>query len=470
MTQRLFLLRVTAVVLTLAASASGPARQPAPGGDDWKYDVVYRKKGEPFKGLVQEQNADYVEITIVQRQPGRPTILMKEAVPRREVDRIELLDPKDRDVLHKRLDTLRKERVLLAARLKLLDPGSKAVTDASDGVSLKPMPWPPEPRRSALGYQSTHFRLISSAREEFAQLAAIELEQVYGAYARYLPPRTNAQPTTILLTASFAEYQAFVRGQGQNFINPAFFDPAKNQVVCGSDLQRLCDDLEKVRDFHAKRQKELADEEADLKAAYKNKVPPALLDPIVNERERIKLAEKRNTDGYHQERLRLFRRLYHEAFHAYLNTFVYPPAEGEMPRWFNEGLAQIFEKAIFEVGELRIGHAEKEQVEAVRKALAHDTLPPVAELLRSGPRQFLVAHTSEMQRADRFYLASWGLASYLTFERRVLGTKALDEYVRSLKRGTEPVEAFTTLVGQPLPQFEKDYLQYLRQLRPADSR
>ena len=76
-----------------------------------------------------------------------------------------------------------------------------------------------------------------------------------------------------------------------NFLNPAFFDVTKNQVACGSDLQRLCDELEKIREFHEKRLKELADEEKELKAAYKNKVPPDLLATIENERTRIKGAE-----------------------------------------------------------------------------------------------------------------------------------------------------------------------------------
>src|SRR5207249_622937 len=106
--------------------------------------------------------------------------------------------------------------------------------------------------------------------------------------------------------------------------------------------------LEKVREFHAERLKDLDKKEKELKEAYKNKVPPELLAPIINDRKSIKMAEDRNTDGYHQERRRMFRRLFHEAFHAYLNTFVYPPEEGEMPRWFNEGLAQVFEVAVFE--------------------------------------------------------------------------------------------------------------------------
>ena len=41
----------------------------------------------------------------------------------------------------------------------------------------------------------------------------------------------------------------------------------------------------------------------------------------------------------------------------------------------------------------------------------------------------------------------------------------MDDYVRSLNRGTDPLEAFRDLVGQPLPRFEKDFLDYLKRLR-----
>ena len=49
--------------------------------------------------------------------------------------------------------------------------------------------------------------------------------------------------------------------------------------------------------------------------------------------------------------------------------------------------------------------------------------------------------------------------------KRVLGTKALDDYVAALKRGTDPLLAFSDLVGKPVPAFEKDLKEYLANLR-----
>ena len=72
--------------------------------------------------------------------------------------------------------------------------------------------------------------------------------------------------------------------------------------------------------------------------------------------------------------------------------------------------------------------------------------------------------------SDRHYLAAWALAYHLTFERKLLGTRKLDGYVAALKRGTDPLEAFGTLVGEPLGRFERGHHAYLRALRADGSR
>ena len=109
------------------------------------------------------------------------------------------------------------------------------------------------------------------------------------------------------------------------------------------------------------------------------------------------------------------------------------------------------------------------RLDAVQKALKKKELLGLTDLLRSGPKQFQVAHASEKQASDQHYLASWALGFYLTFHRKLLGTKALDDYVRALQRGTDPLEAFQDLVGMPLPQLEKEFRQYLGQLQSDGS-
>ena len=459
----------SAILATLLNAAGIRAADNPPGGDDWKYDIVYPKKGEPYHGLVLERKDGRLSMQWVVRRPGRPTIIYPINLSGDEIDRVEMLPEEEHESLRLRLKALREEQKRLDAPLKSAGAGEKGTEDRTDKLDLRESAWVGDAGGKALVYESSYFRLVSNAPRGIVEAAAIRLEQAYTAYAHFLPPRVRGKATTILLPQSLADYQSLVRGQGRNLLNPAFFDPERNQIVCAFDWLRMTEDLEKVARHHAKLLADLREREAELRKAYRGAIPAELKMGIAKQRNDIEAAEKRNAQTFERARQRLFQRLFHEAFHAYLLNFVYPPADGDLPRWLNEGLAQIFETAIFEVGELRIGHADEERLRAVRRALSKNTLLPLADLLRSRPRQFLIAHDGDRQVSDRHYLTSWALAFYLTFEGKVLGTPALDQYVRDLKRGVEPVDAFTKLTGKPLPQFERDYLDYLRHLRPDGS-
>lgn len=458
---------LVAAVLTASLLAATPPADQAPGGDDWKYDVVHLKTGDTLSGLIMEQDARHVVLRKIVRKPGAATLIFSDDVQRSEIDHIDPLNDDDRDQLAKRVQALIREREALADQLKRLDPDASAGQLASDdGLELKPTPWVADPKVQALAYQSTYFRLVSDARPEVVRLAAIHLEQIYAAYVHLLPPRVAApRPTTILLTQSLNDYRALVAQQGRNLFNPAYFDPAKNQIVCASDLQRLADALEHVRREADKAFADLKDKEKELAQAFGGRVPPDQLAPVLDARKKVKAIMTQNEEAFARARRRLLQRLYHEAFHAYLSNCVYTPADGEAPRWLNEGLAQIFETAIVEVGELRVGRPDPDRLAAVHAALAKGTLLPTADLLRADYKQFQVAHASEREASDQYYLASWALAFDLAFNRKLLGTKALDEYVHALKRGTDRLEAFRDLVGEPLTDFEKKHLEYLKNLR-----
>jgi hypothetical protein len=362
------------------------------------------------------------------------------------------------------------DRSLLAARLKALDPSGKGEAIRMEQLELKPAAWIAAGRGEALGYASVYFTLVSNARQDIVRRAALRLEQIYTAFARFLPAKCQgAKPTTIVLVRSLAEYQAILKEKGRTILNPAFYDPEGNQVLCACDLEELGDELERIRQQHQQQLDDLRKLEADLNKQYKGRIPPGILDEIASRRQKIKNTNAKNDKVFQTATRQLFRTLYHEAFHAYLGTFVYPPAKADVPRWLNEGLAQIFETAIVEAGELRVGHADPDRLGRTKAAARTDRLVPLADLLRAGPKQFLVAHASDQQVSDRYYVNSWALAFYLTFDRRLLGTTALDHYVQSLKQGTDPVKAFEELVQVPLSDFEADFSRYLLQLRENGS-
>ncbi len=424
--------------------------------DDWKFDVVRLKNGKTFQGLVVDEGPAEIKFRCVRRNPGSPTVVITTTFHRQEVAGIDRLGDADREALE--------------ARLKALDPTGKDEAARMENLDLKTVPWLHKDHGDALCYTSAQFVLISNAREDIVRRAAVRLEQIYAAYGRFLPARhPGGKPTTIYLVRSLAEYQALLREQGRDILNPAFYDAGKNQILCASDLQRMGDDLEQIRKNHQKILDDLKDEEAKLNKYYRGKIPATAREYITNKRQEIYLANQKNDRVFQQATRHLFRTLYHEAFHAYLTNFVYPPEEYAVPRWLNEGLAQIFETAIVEAGELRVGHADPERLRRIRSQARKGQTVGLARLLTAGPQQFLVNHASTRQISDAFYLNSWALAFYLTFDRRLLGTPALDRYVQSLKHGAEPVAAFNQLTGMPLEKFEADFQQYLLRLRPDGS-
>jgi hypothetical protein len=427
---------------------------PAAAAEDaWKFDVVHLKNGGTLRGMLEQQTATEIRFRCVSRNPGSHTVVIPTTLRRDEVDSLDLLDAREREIL--------------AARLKALDPTGKGEAQRMASLELKPVAWGKDGKVKALRYESTHFLLESNASEDVVRRAAVRLEQIFTAYTRFLPPRQEVgHRTTILLAQSQADYQALLKDRGRLLLNPAYYDVERNEIVCGTDLQRLGDMLEQTRQRHQRLLGELRDKEAELKKLFKGQVPPALEKDIKTARAEIDEQVKKNDELFQEATRQLFRVLYHEAFHAYLMNFVYPPEEADVPRWLNEGLAQVFETASIEAGELRVGQADKARLTQAQGALGRGELVPIADLLESGPKQFVVLHASDQQTSDRYYLTAWGVAFYLTFERRLLGSKAMDRYVVELKRGTDPASGFAELVGETPKEFEKEFHQYVKDLKP----
>jgi hypothetical protein len=441
-----------ALALVALALSAGATR----ADDDWKFDVLRLKNGNVLRGMIAEETATEIRFRCVRRNPGSPTVVIAATIPLDQVDSVERLDAKDREVL--------------ARRLQALDPTGKREAVRMEHLRLRQVPWTEGGNGPGLAYTSTYFVLTSNAREDIVRRAAVRLEQIYDAYRRYLPPHDKAaKPTTIVLIGSMAEYRAYLARQGRTFLNPAFYEVGRNRIVCACDLEHLGEELERARKHHADMLEQLKKQEQDVRRQNNGRLPDGVRDQLQATRAKIRKANAHNAQLFQKATRRLFETLYHEAFHAYLGAFVYPPGKAEVPRWLNEGLAQIFETAVVEAGELRVGYADPNRLARLRGADRKGEWLPLPELLRSGPKQFLVAHASDQELSSRHYLFSWALTYYLTFDRHLLGTPALDRYVHDLTHGADPVKGFRKLVGESPAELEPKWRAYMLALRPDGS-
>jgi hypothetical protein len=455
------------VLLALAPLAGLPAvGQPPPDGlSNWSFDEITLTNGAKLQGLILSEAPDGIRFQSVSRLPGRPTVTLTGLITKAEVASVKRLTDADRN--------------LLKERLAELDPSGEGERKRMESLELIAANWPGKPGAARL-YDSDYFSFVSTGSEDLVRRSAVRLEQIYTAFARFLPPTVkDARPTVVMLATDQDEYKALLGPLGEpKLLNPAVFDPRGNRVLCGSDLKRLGTELQTARLHHSQQIATLDRYAETVRKLYKGAELDRHLDAVKQEKKRVWAADAANGAKFDLATRRLFAILYHEAFHAYVGTFVYPPLKpdevkagrgtGELPRWLNEGLAQVFETAVVEAGELRADWPDRDRLNRVKdwlKGKAGGPLVPLNDLLVVGKDSFITSHADQKAASDRAYLTSWALAYYLTFQRRVIGTDAFRKYLAAVNSGGDPRAAFAALVGQELPAFEKDWHAYLLRLQ-----
>lgn len=440
-------LAISLVGLCVALGGDPPGLVTA---EPWKMERIYLSHGEVLEGLVLSESPTEISFRWVQRRPGKRTLVQDLSLQSREVLRLERLPEQDRTALAAKLTELTRRAHIEAEQMKKL--------------TLTRIKWAAD--TPGWQYQGPYFLLTSNAREDLVRRLVVRLQELFQAFDTALPRRRQpADQLHIVIYRTLPEYQAVLREQGLNILNPACFDPRRNQIAVASDIERLEEEWQRIRQQHAELLARIHKQEKLLQEHFGRKPPADLLAPLRQARQRIDLVNAQNRQVLERTAQRLHQTLYHEAFHAWLELYVYPSYERPVPRWLNEGLAQVFESAYVETGELHVGRIDPPRLAEARQALRKGQLVPLAELVRCGGQQFQVAHASEAHIADRYFLTSWALAHYLVFEKKLLATALMDRYLDSLSRGTDPEAALAHFANMPLHRLESALHEYLMNLK-----
>ncbi len=436
-------------------------------GNAWPLETLQRSDGQRFSGLMLQQTQDEMEFVEVVRPPGKPMYLVVHYYPPASVKSWQRMEEADRQTLLKRIDPL------LQAKYR-----SRIERGRMDDVQLKQDgQW--------LLYEGKWFVLRCNAGDEAARRAVVRMEQIFRAYSLLLPAATKPRSQlTIRLYGAQDDYQAEIQRRGLRIENPAFYSQRSNLIVAGSDIASFSqllgrtrqknnatlEQMEARRSEFFKRLSQLREElkeagftpaEIRLEAATRRALWEKQQSVVAM---RVSQAQRRNDASFEKVSDAMFRRLYHEAFHAYLENYVFPQSQHQIPVWLNEGLAQIFESGQLDAGVLRIDAPQPELLRALQEQLRVNAPGKLLDLIESNGESFVASHDRKA-RAQTQYLLAWGLAYYLVFERNLLSADRMRRYVVSGKTSQSPLQSFEKLTGQPFKTFYTQWRQSMLALR-----
>lgn len=439
-----------AIACAQAASAAGQ--------ESWQFEKLHLADKSVLEGLLLDEREQSVEFAVIMRPPGRPMQAVIAPVLKSRISRVERLPKKQQDLLRRRFEQFRNR-----ARIE---------ADRMEELQLRQGPSPLFPV-DAWQYRGNWFELVTTLDERAARRCIVRVEQIFRAYRHLLPPRRRPQqPLQIVLAGSSAEYRRLLEMHQLSTVSPALYLPATNRILASTDLLSLAQEMaaasqrhEALREQHQRQLDDFATQfaaqAAKLRAkgyqsaeiaAEKRAREAALQREIRALEARIVAAERRNDASFARHSHRAFGRLYHEAFHAYLQNYVLQDAARSVPRWLNEGLAQIFEHGQLDGDYLRIDAPSPELVQLLKGDFERGRPLPLRVVVAAKASDF--HGRTDMQTAQRLYSYSWGLAYYLLFGRGL----QLEPMLEKLQAGgDDAVQQLERLVGTPLPQLETQW-------------
>lgn len=434
--------------------------------DTRSLDAVVTVDGRRRVGLIESESDAWINLIEIQRRPGKPMFLVIRPIDRSRVEQVVRLAPAERDRLRHEVEQFTNRAVIEAGRMEAVR------LDATQRAGIR-----------YYHYAGRWFTLDASTDEATARRIIVRVEQVFTAYRQILPPRQPAaRQLNLIVFGSLEEYHQYLAQLGLKIENRACFLDNANLLLAGTELALVAAELERVSVAHQRLRAELERLERQLPERLqrhaehlkRSGLGPTEIARLLNQEKQkanreigdcqrqLQSYDRKNTREFEKATAQMFVRLYHEAFHAYLENYVFPRAKYQVPRWLNEGLAVMLEGGQLESGTLRVDAPERNVLRRLKNDLAGDSLP-LAKLLAAGPDAFAQADHAATDRSARYYAAAWGLAYYLTFERNLLADPRLETYVLP-GSGQSPQARFEQLVGMPLARFEPFWQGYIRGL------
>ena len=158
--------------------------------------------------------------------------------------------------------------------------------------------------------------------------------------------------------------------------------------------------------------------------------------------------------------------LQHEAFHQFVHVAIGP----NMPLWLNEGIAQVFEEAIWTGHGFVVGQVPPRRVRQLQQDVAQGKLTDFRRLLAMNHKQW-AANFDDREAMTVQYNQAWAMAHFLIYasgpDGEPLHRARVIDLLRRCKQGASPQEAFVGAFSDNVEGFQHRFAEYARKLAPT---
>ncbi len=164
----------------------------------------------------------------------------------------------------------------------------------------------------------------------------------------------------------------------------------------------------------------------------------------------------------------LRRTLQHEAFHQ----FAYNAISPNMPVWLNEGMAQMFEEAIWTGDGFWLGQAPPRRIRQLQQDLKKSRLEHFESFIRLTPEEWAKNLHGDPERGATQYNQAWAMVYFLAHAKDENGEERyrtrLLKLLRLLNEGKDGHAAFIAAFSANFQGFQDRFNEYASELRATD--
>ena len=155
----------------------------------------------------------------------------------------------------------------------------------------------------------------------------------------------------------------------------------------------------------------------------------------------------------------------HEAWHASSSVFI-----PNMPKWLNEGVAEVFEHGAFLEEQFVIGGIGDDDITRVKALYETGNWVPLARFIQEGDDwNTLVREGSVRGRAQ--YVQAWAICHFLLFADDGRHRRRLNTFLRGLNRGMDEWKAFDAAIGaneKSVAALDSEIRGFFEKAKPVD--